>query len=137
MSGNLTPDFEVTETTWQSRQLLLSYPIQRRGVAVGRLWGSIDLSSLEAELARFAEKLQATETDSRHISFAWIGGGTLGVLLLCGGAVWFIIRNQTQRIPALKDQAADCTAAATAMESLSRPAREPRRGRRGCPSARR
>ena len=105
VSGNLTPDFEVTETTWQSRQLLLSYPIQRRGVAVGRLWGSIDLSSLEAELARFAEKLQATETDSRHISFAWIGGGTLGVLLLCGGAVWFIIRNQTRRIHALKDQA--------------------------------
>jgi diguanylate cyclase (GGDEF)-like protein/PAS domain S-box-containing protein len=105
VTGNLSPEFEITETTWQNRQLVLSYAVKRGDVDAGRLWGSFDLASLQAELDKFAAELQATEAESRRISYLWIGGGALAVLLLCGGIVWLIIRGQTQRIHALKTQA--------------------------------
>ena len=69
------------------------------------MWGSFDLASLQAELDKFAAELHATEAESRRISYLWIGGGALAVLLLCGGIVWLITRGQTQRIYALKAQA--------------------------------
>ena len=105
VTGNLSPEFEITETTWQSRQLVLSYPVTRDGAEAGRVWGSFDLTSLEAELDKFAAELAATVAASRRISYLWIGGGAITVLLLCGGVVWLITRGQTRRIHALKAQA--------------------------------
>jgi diguanylate cyclase (GGDEF)-like protein/PAS domain S-box-containing protein len=101
----LSADFEVTETTWQNRQLVLSYAVRRGDVEVGRLWGSFDLSSLQTELDMFAAALQATEAESRHLSYLWIGGGAVAVLFLCGCVVWLINRGQTRRIHALMAQA--------------------------------
>ena len=72
VSGNLSPEFEITETTWQNQQLLLSYPVIRAGVEVGQLLGSFDLSSLQTELDMFAAELQATEAESRRITYLWI-----------------------------------------------------------------
>ena len=105
VTGNLSPEFEITETTWQDRQLVLSYAVKRGGVEVGRLWGAFDRTSLQAELDKFAAELEATRVESRRISYLWIGGGALAVLLLCGSIVWLITREQTQRIYALKAQA--------------------------------
>ena len=90
VTGNLSPEFEVTKTTWQDQQLVLSYVVRRGDVEAGRLWGSFDLASLQAELDKFAAELHATEAESRRISYLWIGGGALAVLLLCGGIVWLI-----------------------------------------------
>jgi diguanylate cyclase (GGDEF)-like protein/PAS domain S-box-containing protein len=104
-SGEFPRGVEVTETTILSSHLLLSYPVIRGGVEVGRLWGSFDLEEFRAELQQFEQLLQAKEIESRRLSYLWIGGGTMAVLLLCGGLVWLIVRRQTKRIRQLKKQA--------------------------------
>ncbi len=104
-TGNLSPDIEVTETNWQSEQLLLSYRVLRDDAEVGRLSGSFDLSSLRIELDKFAAGLEATEAESRRVTYLWIGSGAVAVLLLCGAVVWIIASDQARRIRALKAQA--------------------------------
>ena len=47
----------------------------------------------------------ATEIESRRISYIWIGFGTFGLLIVCGGVIWLIVRDQTLRIRELKRQA--------------------------------
>jgi diguanylate cyclase (GGDEF)-like protein/PAS domain S-box-containing protein len=104
-SGNFPRDTEVTETVMLTDHLLLSYPVLREDGEIGRLWGSFDLASLRADLARFEGELLAKEAQSRRLSYLWIGGGTIAVLLLCGGLVWLNVRSQTRRIRQLKIQA--------------------------------
>ena len=104
-SGNYPQAATGTETTWLREQLLLSYPVVRDRVEVGTISGSFSLAPLRTDLAQFANELQSKEDESRRVSFLWIGGGTVAVLLLCGGVVWLLVRRQTRRIRELKAQA--------------------------------
>jgi diguanylate cyclase (GGDEF)-like protein/PAS domain S-box-containing protein len=104
-SGDFPLGVEVTETAMLSSHLLLSYPVGRGDIEAGRLWGSFDLASLRADLQQFRDLLQTKEVESRRVSYLWIGGGTIAVLLLCGGLVWLNVRQQTKRIRQLKTQA--------------------------------
>ena len=105
VSGNFPQGVEDTATTWLDEQMLLSYAVLRDGVEIAQLSGSFDLVPFHADLARFTERLQAQEDQSRRASYFWIGGGSIAVLLLCGGVVWLLVRGQTRRIRLLKAQA--------------------------------
>ena len=105
VTGNLSGNFEVTETIWQDRQLLLSYPIMRSGVEVGQLLGSFELSSLQTDLDKFAAELKATEEESRRVTYLWIGGGAAIMMMLCIAVILLLARDLTRRIQALKVQA--------------------------------
>ena len=83
----------------------MSHAVFWQGEEVGQVSGSFDLTPLQTELGQFEGELQAKEHESRRVSFFWIGGGTLTVLLLCGGVVWLLVRGQTRRIHQLKAQA--------------------------------
>ena len=104
-SGNYPQDVIVTGTTWLEDQLLVTYAVSRDGRVIGELVGSFELDTLNSELAAFAARLEAREDESRRVSYIWIGGGTLAVLVLCLFVVWLITRGQTRRIRQLKAQA--------------------------------
>jgi len=104
-SGVYSQFDDVTEVTWLDEYLLLSYPVTADSIAVGRISGAFELTSLRDDLRGFARELRAEEGESRRASILWIGGGTLVVLLLCGAVVWLIVREQTKRIRQLKAQA--------------------------------
>ena len=104
-SGNYPQDVIVTGTTWLEDQLLVTYAVSRDGKVIGELVGSFELDTLNSELAAFAARLEAREDESRRVSYIWIGGGTLAVLVLCLFVVWLITRGQTRRIRQLKAQA--------------------------------
>jgi diguanylate cyclase (GGDEF)-like protein/PAS domain S-box-containing protein len=100
------PKVEYTsETTWLDEQLLITYPVLRDEREIGHVSGSFELTTLRADLASFTEELKTKEYESRRVSYLWIGGGTIAVLLLCGGVVWILVRGQTIRIRQLKAQA--------------------------------
>ncbi len=73
--------------------------------SVGRLSASFRFEEMRAEFTAFKEHLSASDVQSRQASYYWIGGGTLGILLLCGALVAIVFRNQSQRIDQLKLQA--------------------------------
>ena len=104
-SGSFPQDVIVTKATWLEEQLLLPFPVDRDGKVIGELTGSFELDSLKSELAAFAARLKAREDESRRVSFMWIGGGTLAVLIICLSIVWLLTRGQTRRIRQLKAQA--------------------------------
>ena len=104
-SGNIPAVDDLAATTWLPERLVIAYPVIYNDKDVGYLSGSFDLEELLAEYAAFADRLSASELQSRQSSYYWIGGGTLAVLLLCGGIVWLIVRNRLQRIAQLKTQA--------------------------------
>jgi len=104
-SGNLPQDVIVTETTWLEEQLFLTYPVNLDGKVIGELTGYFELGTLKSELEAFAARLKAREDESRRVSYIWIGGGTMAVLMLCLVVVWLITRGQTRRIGQLKAQA--------------------------------
>ncbi len=104
-SGNFPSVDSIEPTQWLDDFLLQSSPIVRNELEVGRVTGSFELDSLHADLASFSEELRTKEDESRRISYLWIGGGTLAVLLLCGAVVWLLDRGHTKRIRQLKAQA--------------------------------
>ena len=104
-SGNYSQFDDVTEATWLDEYLLLSYPVSADSLEIGRISGAFELTSLREDLRSFARQLRTEEGESRRASILWIGGGTLAVLLLCGGVIWLIVREQTRRIRQLKAQA--------------------------------
>ena len=104
-SGNFPSVDSIEPTQWLDDFLLQSSPIVRNELEVGRVTGSFELDSLHADLAGFSEELRTKEDESRRISYLWIGGGTLAVLLLCGAVVWLLDRGHTKRIRQLKAQA--------------------------------
>lgn len=104
-NGNYPQFGDIAETTWLEDYLLLSYPLQVGEQQIGRVYGAFDLTPMHADLAAFKSQLRAEEGESRRASILWIGGGTLAVLILCGGIVWLIVREQTKRIRQLKAQA--------------------------------
>ena len=104
-SGNYPQAVNLTETTWLEEQLLLTYPVSRDGKTDGVLAGSFQIDILKSDLAAFAAQLQTKENESRRVSYVWIGGGTLAVLLFCFVVVWLATRGQTRRIRQLISQA--------------------------------
>ena len=104
-SGNY-PDVPYTsEVSWLDEQLLMTYPVIRDGEERGHVAGAIHLTALQTELENFAAQLARKEIESRELSYLWIGGGTLAVLVLCGLVVSVFVRGQTRRIRQLKAQA--------------------------------
>ena len=104
-SGNY-PQIDATqETSWLDDYLLFAYPVVRDGQDFGILSGSFQLRPLRSDLTHFTEEVQTKESESRQVSYLWIGGGTIAVLLLCGAGVWLLVRGQTRRIRQLKVQA--------------------------------
>lgn len=104
-SGNFPSGYGDTETVWLEQQLLLVYPVVRDGHEVGRMSAAFSLVPLQDDLLGFTDVLYTKEGESRRLSYLWIGGGTIAVLLLCGGVVALIVRGQTRRILELKAQA--------------------------------
>lgn len=92
-------------TTWFTDSLVVASPVVINGVETGLLSGAFELSGVRASSASFTAHLAAAERDSRRVSYMWAGAGTLAALLLCGGIVWLLVRNQTKRIRQFKDQA--------------------------------
>ena len=90
-SGSFPQDVIVTKATWLEEQLLLTFPVDRDGKVIGELTGSFELDTLKSELAAFAARLKAREDESRRVSFIWIGGGTLAVLIVCLSIVWLYL----------------------------------------------
>ncbi len=104
-SGNFPPGQSDADTVWLEQQLLMSYPVIREGREVGRMSAAFGLAPLQDELLGFTEVLYTKEGESRRVSYLWIGGGTIAMLLLCGGVVALIVRGNTRRIRELKAQA--------------------------------
>ncbi len=91
--------------TWLENELVLVVPVAADGVNLGELAGAFLLEQLHAESITFASEVVATEVASRRISYVWIGFGTLATLIVCGGVIWLMVRDQTSRIRELKRQA--------------------------------
>jgi diguanylate cyclase (GGDEF)-like protein/PAS domain S-box-containing protein len=104
-SGVPVSTLDAHDVVWSDQQLLIPYPVMRNDEIVGYLSGVFSLQELHDDYASFGEQLITTEAQSRHHSYAWIVGGTLLVLLLCGGVLWLVTRNQSQRIEQLRIQA--------------------------------
>ncbi len=104
-SGEPVSDLDSRDVVWSDHQLLIPYPVTNNEARVGYLSGVFSLQELHDDYASFGEQLMTTEIQSRHKSYAWIVGGTLAVLILCGAIVWLFFRNQSQRIERLKIQA--------------------------------
>jgi diguanylate cyclase (GGDEF)-like protein/PAS domain S-box-containing protein len=104
-TGSIPTEQESGPIAWLPDHLLMSYPVVRDDQVLGVVTSSFELQSMHAESLAFSVELLAKETQSRRVSFLWIGAGTLVTLLLCGGFVWFIIRKQSARIQDLCVQA--------------------------------
>ena len=104
-SGVFPAERLTGSTTWLENELVLVVPVSSNGEILGELAGSFLLERLHAESTNFASEVVATEVESRRISYVWIGFGTLATLIVCGGVIWLIVRDQTSRIRELKRQA--------------------------------
>jgi len=104
-SGNYPQVDFTSETTWLDDQMLITYPAVRDQQEIGHVSGAFALAGFRADLATFSEEVKTKEDESRRVSYLWIGGGTIAVLLLCGGVVWLLASEQTRRIRQLKAQA--------------------------------
>ncbi len=96
---------ESPGTLWLDERLLIGAAVKADEMAVGMLHGAFNLESIHAASARFTAALGEKQQESRRISYAWVGGGTLAALFLCVGFIWLSARSQTRRIRELKLQA--------------------------------
>jgi diguanylate cyclase (GGDEF)-like protein/PAS domain S-box-containing protein len=113
----ISNDFEVRQTgslpeidisavvTWLPDNLVMTHPVVRAEQNLGLLVGSFDLQEMHTESQSFAAALLSKESQSRRVSYLWIGAGTLATLLLCLSLVWLIVRKQSTRIHDLRIQA--------------------------------
>ncbi len=104
-SGILPAVDDPHATSWLADRLVISHPVTRNDENIGHLNGSFRVEEMNAEFAAFRAHLSASEMRSRQASYFWIGGGTLAVLILCGGVIWMALRSQSRRIGLLKLQA--------------------------------
>ena len=105
VAGEFPAGADATTTTWLNESVVVTSPVLKDGVEIGLLSGAFELSGLRASSASFTARLAKAELDNRRVSYLWAGAGTLAALLLCGGIVWLVVRNQTRRIRQLKVQA--------------------------------
>jgi len=104
-AGSL-PDIEVSQPViWLAENLVMTYPIGTVDEQLGTLIGSFELYQMRAESVAFGEGLLSKGSESRRVSYMWIGAGTLATLLLCGAVVLLIVRKQSMRIRDLRIQA--------------------------------
>jgi len=104
-TGSIPAEQGPDSIIWFPDHLLMSYSIVRDDQTLGVLSSSFELQSMHAESLAFSIELLARESQSRHLSYVWIGAGTLVTLLLCGGIVWVLVRRQAARIRDLCVQA--------------------------------
>jgi diguanylate cyclase (GGDEF)-like protein/PAS domain S-box-containing protein len=104
-SGLLPAVDDPRATSWLADRLVVSHPVIRNEERIGYLNGSFRIDEMNAEFEAFTAHLSASEMRSRQSSYLWIGGGTLAVLILCGGVIWVVLRGQSRRIGLLKLQA--------------------------------
>jgi diguanylate cyclase (GGDEF)-like protein/PAS domain S-box-containing protein len=88
---------------WSNQQLYMRYPVLQDGAEIGQLSSSFSTDILIAESEAFEEQLVELGTQSKNVSFMWIGAAT--IVALCGFVIWMVARMQAQRIHALKVQA--------------------------------
>lgn len=93
------------EPLWRPRRLFMEYPVEFDGENVGTLISSFTLATLLDESEQFEDLLVAQGTESRQLSFIWIGAATTVTLVLCGLVIWLITKAQAERIHELKKQA--------------------------------
>ena len=103
--GEKLPVGDWQDSNWSDERLLVSYPVLSNGTTIGYLSGAFRLDELVSEYALFGEQLATSETQSRHASYAWVIGGTVAVLFLCGAIAWVFASSHTRRIQQLKIQA--------------------------------
>ena len=104
-SGSPVDATSVVDTEWGEDNLVLRMPVVSNDRTVGFVAGMFTLDTLVAESAAFEERLVELGTQSRKVSFVWIGLATLVTLALCAFVIWTIARMQAQRIRELKVQA--------------------------------
>lgn len=104
-SGPVANEPTSGNTLWGDEQLFMKYPVMKDDQEIGSLASSFSLATLVAESEAFEEQLVTLGTQSRNVSFVWIGGATFLTVLLCGFVIWVIATMQAQRIRELKDQA--------------------------------
>lgn len=90
---------------WLADQLVLQVPTGLDNANRGILVAAFELDPVVEESQTFAAELISKEQESRQISFALIGVGTLATLFMCGVIVWLIVSGQASRIRGLKVQA--------------------------------
>jgi diguanylate cyclase (GGDEF)-like protein/PAS domain S-box-containing protein len=105
IAGDIPLEAGRVSSPWQEEFLYLRYPVRQDDRQLGVLVSSFALTELRGASADFRDRLLNKGDVRRRISFAWIGTGTLLVLLLCGLVIWLIVRTQAVRIHALKVQA--------------------------------
>lgn len=102
----ILPDAQLDgDLAWLPDQLIMTYPVVRGGRQTGQLVGAFDLDEFRAESESFATAILNKESESRRVSYLWIGMATVATLLLCLAIVWLSVRRQTARIEDLKVQA--------------------------------
>jgi len=104
-SGDTIEGNATEAGSWLAERLQIVYAVERQGRKLGEITGSFLLTPLHRELDAFRAQLESREYESRKVSAAWIGAGTIVVLLLCAGVLAVSSREQTRRIRALKQQA--------------------------------
>jgi diguanylate cyclase (GGDEF)-like protein/PAS domain S-box-containing protein len=106
LQSGILPDTELTgQATSFESDFVRTLPVFVERQKIGELTGAFQLQHLRAESAQFAAEVVATEVESRRVSYIWIGLGTLATLFVCGGVIWLITRDYSQRILELKRQA--------------------------------
>jgi len=93
-SGQIVEQPADGDTIWRADQLYMSYPVIRDESEIGTLISSFSLSTLAEESAAFEERLVAQGTESREVSFFWIGAATLVTRSACVASAYGLSRGR-------------------------------------------
>jgi len=104
-AGDVPERLNIVSTLWETDNLYLTYPVTLDDNRLGVLVGNFALTELRRESAGFRDQLLSKGDERRRTSFVWIGIATLIVLALCGAVILLIVKAQSARIRALKEQA--------------------------------
>jgi len=102
--GDLAAGAGPGEVVWAADTLTVRYPVAGTQY-LGELSVCLRLDGLQAESARFRDRLANTELLNRQKSYIAIGLGTLATLLIFLLFITVIVRRQMVRVRALKLQA--------------------------------
>ena len=90
---------------WLDERLVVSAPVIRNDAEVGTLSAAFVLDQFRADFSAFEQELRVNELQDRRAGYYWIAGGSLLVLMLCGGIIWLFLRDQTKRLRQLRTEA--------------------------------
>ncbi|MDH3266054.1 MAG: diguanylate cyclase, partial [Gammaproteobacteria bacterium] len=103
--GDLPASNSNSLVSWMPDSLVMIYPVMQDGNQIAMLTGSFRLDELRVESTAFSTALLSKEEQSRRLSYIWISIGTLATLAIFSAFGWLMIRRQTRRIRALREQA--------------------------------